>query len=843
MTFLRYGPNDDHVQYVEAEIEEEFGKQDQASVFVRRSVLPESEVERGQTEMLLVPDTSTADADADFGGVLQDINREGSTTEFIVESFERYAKDAEPTRGDQRYEAADDSLIVNDAISAVSQLSAGTVSTLDTSLTMVFSHASQAKKIRECETSTGGEVKYRPDKTVDYVDSLGSDKTTTTLSPAEQNITGDFNAEKKGGDEDVTHLRVIGAGEGQAQVTGHLIPQDDPLDYEGADDYQNVTRYSASHWSQGDRKEWDVRTNKDHTAVDALTSTGQAYIDDVQESHIEAFASIQSRTGVEVNLGDEFTVQYPEEEIDTTARVIKVTTKIDSTGYTYEADLSTRRVSVEDSGSEERQDLQRYNMAFEGTNVTMTTGGGRQPVNASNNYEFSFYYPAEVNYEHRVQLFIKGFNYRAYSSGALAGGEHTHSVEVTHPSHAHEISSTEFAHTHDLSLGSVNTEFHGHTDGTMAADDHDHPPGTMVADDHDHPPGTMVADSHGHQPGLMVADDHEHAPGTMAADDHDHELNESIEASSRPSRQAVASESGLNVVSGITSTNGNWTDRKDIDLSGVTYEEGFVHIYVTNADNVLLVRCQEEFTTNRFPGDDGVAIAEDGVSGGTTIHIPNDVGDVEIQTKQPNGLDVNGNLAAAWVFYEPHIHNVRFDLSSYFTELEQTAVVNNTDLNNANVSNSTAEEEPNVSNNTDVESANVSNNTAQEGANVTGETDSENPGVSGTSDTRGGLRTSDNRLGTTESTTTPPEEGGHEHDPEAGIIEFTEYASNCDVLVNGTSVGTSFGDGNGQFEEQVDISGLLSPGQVNTIEITSDTLGHIMAHLDIDVYRQILGNG
>jgi hypothetical protein len=225
------------------------------------------------------------------------------------------------------------------------------------------------------------------------------------------------------------------------------------------------------------------------------------------------------------------------------------------------------------------------------------------------------------------------------------------------------------------------------------------------------------------------------------------------------------------------------------------------------------------------------------------IYIPNDVNDVEIQTRQPNGLDVNGNLILDWVFYEPHKHDIRFDLTSYLTELEQTSVTNDTDFNTANVSNDTDLESANVANDTDTNTAGVVNNTDDEGANVSGSTGQDNPGVSGQSDTEDGLRTSDSRLGTTTSESSPPGEGGHQHDPEAGIIEFTEYASNCDVLVNGTSVGTSFGDGTGQFEEQVDISGLLSPGQVNTIEITSDTLGHIMAHLDIDVYRQILGNG
>lgn len=86
--------------------------------------------------------------------------------------------------------------------------------------------------------------------------------------------------------------------------------------------------------------------------------------------------------------------------------------------------------------------------------------------------------------------------------------------------------------------------------------------------------------------------------------------------------------------------------------------------------------------------------------------------------------------------------------------------------------------------------------------------------------------------------------GGHTHEQQFGVIEQSdELPKNCDVLVNGNSVGTSFGDGSNTFEQVVDLAEMLTPGQQNTIEVTSETNGHIQSHIDVDVYRQILGDG
>lgn len=771
--FLRYGPTDDHVQLSEAEIDEQFGKQDIARVFVKRGDLTENEVERGVTEMSIVETTGTSDANAEFGGILRDIAQSGSLTEFIVESFERYARDALPTPGGERWEAVDDSTIISDGVSEVSQLSAGTINTVRSPMTMVFSHSSQAKKIRETEGAGGGELKYRPDKTVDYVASLGADKTGTTLSPGNQNIVGEFNAERKGGDADVTHLRLVGAGEGRAQQTVNFVPQDDPFDYENDPDFDNVNRYTAAHWSSGDRKEWEVRSNKDHTDIDSLERLGETITSDVQEAHIEASANIR---GLTVNLGDEFTVDYPEENISQSARVVDMTTKISSQGTTYQVTLSSRQQSLEDPDSDQRKDTDRYNLAFEGSPVTLTTGGGRQPVNSSNNYEFSFYYPAEVKFEHRVELFIKGLRYRAYSQGAAAGGNHTHSVTVGHPSHSHSVNVTHPSHSHSVS---VTHPSHSHTvDVTHPSHAHD----VEVT----HP-------NHAHEVLATQTSNQKNYQGSFLS-----------------SEFQMADNAGTVTPTAFTFTNINTNNDVWITVTG-TVDSGFsepVAVFLNmydggstaggTVDSVNMDRGSPE----AFSGT--VAVGENDRSSSDVT--------IEVDAQNLSGPVSIKNTTASLIGVAQHDHSVPINTTTG-TELgTTTAETSDTELGN-----------------TEAETSNT----------ALGSTETE------TSDTALGstqAETSDAALGTTTSETSDAS-GDHTHAVNPGIIETSDFPSNCDVIVNGSPVGVSLGDGASSFEERVDIAGLLTPGQVNTIEISSDTLGHIQAHMDIDVYRQILGDG
>jgi hypothetical protein len=77
----------------------------------------------------------------------------------------------------------------------------------------------------------------------------------------------------------------------------------------------------------------------------------------------------------------------------------------------------------------------------------------------------------------------------------------------------------------------------------------------------------------------------------------------------------------------------------------------------------------------------------------------------------------------------------------------------------------------------------------------------------------------------------------HTHDVEPGIQEFSQFPSNVDVIIDGNTVATNVLQGTSQTV--VDISGELTQGAWNDIELTSDTLGHIQATVSVSGYRQI----
>jgi hypothetical protein len=81
-------------------------------------------------------------------------------------------------------------------------------------------------------------------------------------------------------------------------------------------------------------------------------------------------------------------------------------------------------------------------------------------------------------------------------------------------------------------------------------------------------------------------------------------------------------------------------------------------------------------------------------------------------------------------------------------------------------------------------------------------------------------------------------------DPGANIWDGIDqspalYPDGLSVFVNGTDQGVSLGDGTGPIEEIVDLSGALTPGDWNTIELTQSTPCVAQALLAIDAYRQI----
>lgn len=278
-----------------------------------------------------------------FGGLLGDLDRTGTaTTTLIVDSFERQAREAEPSGADVEFTGVDDVTVVNEAITSAG-LTAGTVENVKSNLTFEFNHTSPARRLRRVREASGGELRYNPDKTVDYVGSLGSVRT-MTLSPDAGNVAG-FRVERDSGQKRANKLRLLGSGEGDAQV---------------------VVNVTAPTFQGGDREVWDTLSFKDVSAASTLTEIGTELVKEMGEEAIEVNATVK---GVTVSLGDTFRVLYPEEDVDHELRVVGVTSVISNEGRFYEATLSNRQLSRRNIQERVVTDVERLNRGSSGANI------------------------------------------------------------------------------------------------------------------------------------------------------------------------------------------------------------------------------------------------------------------------------------------------------------------------------------------------------------------------------------------------------------------------------------------------------------------------------------------
>jgi hypothetical protein len=418
----------DRLPLVSAEIEREIGLMAQARV---RTDETDLSVER-TTDVIVV---EAADGTDVFAGPLRDVDRQRDVAELVVDSFERRAKDA------QRLTTAPagvaDTTIIQDAIDAVPELTAGTLAQQASGLSFVFERASPAKVMRTVADTTGGVLVYNPDKTVDYVSRRGADKSTTVTRDAaagSATAVDQFRVLDRSGSETGTHFTVLGASRGPAQREATVVPSDD-----GAT-YPNKTTYTNPDWSSGDPKVWRTVVNKDHTDIATLQEFGETVAADKSVQH----RAVETRLLVDgVALGDSFPVTDSRYGIDDRYRVVQLRRIIEAGRDVYDCVLSSRERQRGQTGRQVRGDVERYNSAFEGDVVQITAGGDRKPVDSSTDYVLKFYYEDDIEYEQRVDLRIAGLPYRAFSSGAASSApSHTHDVDVTHPAHSHTVNET-----------------------------------------------------------------------------------------------------------------------------------------------------------------------------------------------------------------------------------------------------------------------------------------------------------------------------------------------------------------------------------------------------------------
>jgi hypothetical protein len=334
---------------------------------------------------------------------LVDVETGGPTVTLVGYSYEWLANTVEPTDGGNLRTGSDADL-VNEWINDTPQWTAGTVNQQATGLSFVFNHAAPHEGLRRIGKNVPGEILFRDTGTVDYIDRLGSDKTgSLTLSSANQNIEDEITITKRGRELDGTHIRVLGAHEGEAQFFANLVPSDDSVSY------KNRVNYSTSRWSDGDTRDWDRYVNKDVTDQATIEEEAAELGTEITERLVEAKAT----TTLDLNVGDTVQVTKTDADLNRAMRVHRIKEVAEGGTVKRELLLSTRTI-VRADDSEDLRDIQRFNSGFQGSSVWGTVSGGRQPVTSTENYEFDFFYP-DVAFEHSAEVQVKGRAYRAYA--------------------------------------------------------------------------------------------------------------------------------------------------------------------------------------------------------------------------------------------------------------------------------------------------------------------------------------------------------------------------------------------------------------------------------------------
>jgi hypothetical protein len=299
------------------EKDEEFGLKDRARMFTTRDEINPIDYTKEEDEAKLV-ETSTGNVE--FAGIIHDVKFSEGEAIIMVDGYEQDAHDEEYIK-DQVWSRQSDGTIIEGVIRNLDKLTASTIENISNNITQEFTDVSHAQAIRQVAEIAGGHPIYNYDRTVDYVSRRGRDRPNTVLTPSNRNIT--FSKPDKEDKRRTTHLRMIGAGT-KVDVEAEWYEPEDREAYTKNEDY--------SHISDEDK----------------LTNIGKQLISREEKFFTRVTADIKN---IEVNLGDKFTVWYPEQDLNRTQSdgpdgerlfVTQLTTIYDNNGVTYNATLSSK---------------------------------------------------------------------------------------------------------------------------------------------------------------------------------------------------------------------------------------------------------------------------------------------------------------------------------------------------------------------------------------------------------------------------------------------------------------------------------------------------------------------
>lgn len=324
-----------------------------------------------------------------FAGRFDDWQYEGILVSVLVDSTKRDAVEAEPSGGNDVFDPQDDSSIVSTILGRVPTVAEGSVNTVTTGISFSESHASPGKSLEKLARDAGAELRWQPDFTLDYVDRIGTDRT-TTLRPADGNIFGEPRIDERIR-ETITHIRVLGAGEGTAQISAERV---------------------SSSYSSGDRQKWAKFVDKEIQQQERADSLAEELLNEYDGDREYLELELELPRSVDPSVGDRFPIELPESNIDTTLRIMQLDRIIDEAGDRYRALFSNRDVSREQRGEQESRTVSEFAEGNAGQYYALSDGEGWDTVDDGEPYEFEFYRPPDTIGELRATLQLESRDYR-----------------------------------------------------------------------------------------------------------------------------------------------------------------------------------------------------------------------------------------------------------------------------------------------------------------------------------------------------------------------------------------------------------------------------------------------
>ena len=402
-----------------ARIEQQLVRQpdetDTAEVVVYRDAWSDVETDLDRTNDRLA---IREDGDPVFGGRLADFERDGVTVSVLIDGPKRDAIDAEPSGKNTLFNTQPDSDILGDVLGRVPTVNAGTVETVDSAIAFSESHASPGKSITKLARDADAEVRYRTTESgfeLDYVDRLGEDRTAETLSPESATVLGEPRI-REDVIEDVTHVRVLGAGEGTAQTEAEAV--------------------AAAYDSADDRPVYRRRVDKDIQQTERAQSLAETLVAEYDGSPEFLEIEFEIPAHVEPSLGDTFGVELPAHDIDTTLRITMLDRIIDAAGDRFRAVLSNRRHTADTGGEERARELDSLSEGNAGQIIRDSDSQGFDKVDDGEPQEWFFDYPSNVIGEFEATLRVESQPFRRPASAQghshdFSIDDHNHAVFVT----------------------------------------------------------------------------------------------------------------------------------------------------------------------------------------------------------------------------------------------------------------------------------------------------------------------------------------------------------------------------------------------------------------------------